>query len=68
MEPIIVQGYTSRIAALFYHALWKRKLLPPRRDKIGRRDEVDAAIRNLQAAVFLEVIDEVRSAAFTRTA
>ena len=69
MEPIITQGFTSRVVALFYAALQRRSLLSSlQRASTGRIEEIDEAIQSLTASQFLEVVEEVRIAAFTRDA
>jgi hypothetical protein len=68
MEPIVTQGFTSRIAALFYAALQRRFLLRPQLNSTGRFEEIDEAVRSLSAAHFLDIVEEIRLAAFTQEA
>jgi hypothetical protein len=69
MEPIITQGFTSRIVALFYAALERSSLLTTvSRDKSGRFEELDLVIQGLTATQFCDIVEEVRLAAFTRDA
>jgi hypothetical protein len=69
MEPIITQGFTSRVVALFYAALQRRSLLDSlQRNSTGRLDEVDATVQGLTASQFCDIVEEIRVAAFTRDA
>ncbi|KAF2024854.1 hypothetical protein EK21DRAFT_77790 [Setomelanomma holmii] len=66
MEPIITQGYTSRVASLFYAALRRRSLLSATiNSNAGRVDDIEDAMRSLTSAQFLAIIEEIRVAAFT---
>jgi len=66
MEPIVTQGFSSRVAALFYASLRRRSLLQGAAS--GRVEEVEEAIQGLHASQFLDLVEEIRLAAFTRDA
>jgi hypothetical protein len=69
MEPIVAQGFTSRVAALFYAALHRRSLLDSvQRGSTGRVEEMEDIVQGLTASQFLEIVEEIRVAAFTRDA
>lgn len=69
MEPIVTQGFTSRVVALFNAALQRRSLLSSvQRGSTGRLEEMDDVVRGLSVSQFLEIVEEIRVAAFTRDA
>lgn len=69
MEPIVTQGFTSRVVALFYAAMQRRSLLGSLQlDNTGRFEEIDEAMQSLSVSQFLEIVEEIRIAAFTRDA
>lgn len=68
MEPIVAQGYTSRITALFYSAMRRRGLLNTEVDVNGRKEVLDHTIEQLSPDDFLSLVEDVRTTAFTATA
>ena len=69
MEPIVTQGFTSRVVALFYAALQRRSFLNSiQQSSTGRIEEMDEAIAGLSVSHFLEIVEEIRVAAFTSDA
>ena len=68
MEPIIAQGFTSRVVAVFYACLQAKGLLFRRQERHGRKEDLDRAIKALSPDAFLEVVEEVRSLVFTSDA
>ena len=66
MEPIVAQGFTARVVALFYAAMQRRGyLIASNRDFFERMDHITDAISPLTPDQFLELVEDVRLAAFT---
>ena len=66
MEPIVAQGFTARIAALFYAAMRRRGYLTVR-SSICIENVADA-IAALSPTQFLQLVEDVRATAFTYSA
>ncbi|KAF1936991.1 hypothetical protein EJ02DRAFT_478313 [Clathrospora elynae] len=68
MEPVITQGFTSRITALLYEAMHRqgRLNIPP--VNYGRWEDLNTAVGALTAEQFNEAVEENRLRAFTRAA
>jgi hypothetical protein len=65
MEPIITQGFTARVVALFYIAMrYKGYLITSSRDFFKQIDYITNTISSLIPDQFLELIKDVRLAAF----
>ncbi len=67
IEPLILQSFTARIAALFYAAM-RRKGHITSLDKIKMMEELPNVIAHLTPDQFIELVEEVRIAAFTLNA
>ena len=66
MEPIIAQGFIVRVVALFYIVMRRKGyLITSSRDFFKRMDHVTNTISSLILDQFLELIEDVRLAAFT---
>ena len=69
LEPIVAQGFTARVLALFYTAMRRRGYLKDVGDlSFERPDEMDKIINNLSPTAYLQLVDDVRLSAFTLTA
>lgn len=68
MEPIVAQGFTARVVAIFYSCLQSRGLGTIRNEQHGRKEDLEGAIAQLTPDLFLEIVEEVRQHAFTRQA
>jgi hypothetical protein len=62
LEPLVVQGFTARVAALFYAAMRRRHLIHP---NLKSDDDAAAAISKLSPTHFNSLVEAVRLAAFT---
>ena len=68
MEPVVAQGFTSRVGALFCAAMRDRGLLPVDTERNPQREVVGNAVSRLSAPQFVELVEDVRSTAFTLSA
>jgi hypothetical protein len=71
LEPVVAQGFTSRVVALFYAAMRRRGLLctsDTLSASMERMEDVTAAIQLLTVEQFLSLVEEVRKVAFTPAA
>jgi hypothetical protein len=64
LEPVVLQGFTSRVCALFYAAMRRRKYIDVL-DGADAMDVVSEKIQFLTPAQFCELVEDVRIAAFT---
>jgi len=64
LEPLVAQGFTARVVALFYSAIRRRNYIPPGFvfDDI---EAVSDTIAALTPAQFNELVDDIRVTAFT---
>lgn len=67
MEPIVAQGFTARVTALFYAAMQRRGIWNPHTSDM-RHETIGTVIETLSTAQFLELVEDVRVTAFTRAA
>jgi hypothetical protein len=65
MEPVVTQGFTSRVTALFYDAMRQRGLLAGNMPITGHKGLLVDAIGVLTPEQFLELAEDVRGVAFT---
>ena len=65
MEPIIAQGFTSRVIPLFYDAMKRAGFL---HQSVEDVDSITEAIGGLTPAQFVGLVEDVRVTAFTRAA
>ena len=65
MEPIIAQGFTSRVIALFYDAMKRAGFL---HQSVEDVDSITEAIGGLTPAQFVGLVEDVRVTAFTKAA
>lgn len=66
LEPIVTQGFSSRVAALFYASLRRRRYLTGSDDDFFiNTSRIDNIIAVLEPAQFLEAVEDVRQSAFT---
>jgi len=64
MKPLVEQGFTARVTALFYTAMRRRGHLPSIND-VDPMGCTSAAIKDLTPEQFHALIEDVRTAAFT---
>jgi len=67
LDPLLLQSFTSRVAALFYDAMRSRGCIISL-DAVTARDDVGAAIERLTPSQFNELVEDVRVRAFTLSA
>ena len=65
LEPIVAQGFTARVVALFYASMRRQGHIEAGDDKTGRLEVVADAIRRLSVTQFLQLVEDVRITAFT---
>jgi hypothetical protein len=66
MEPIVAQGFTARVTALFYAAMRRRGHLPESNsNSLERIEFVNDAIGLLSPDQFLQLVEDVRVVALT---
>ena len=69
LEPIVAQSYTSRVVALFYAAMERRGYLVDRdAARLENPESMDEVIGKLTPVQYVELVEDVRVAAFTRDA
>ena len=69
LEPIVAQSYTSRVVALFYAAMERRGYLADgNAARLENLDSMDDAISKLTPVQYMELVEDVRVAAFTQEA
>jgi hypothetical protein len=61
IEPLVAQSFTSRVAALFYAAMRRRRYLT----EALSMDEITDMVGQLSPSQFIELVDDVRQNAFT---
>lgn len=67
-EPIVTQGFTARVAAMFYASMERHGWLSPDVGGSGRQEDISAEISNLTPDQFLVVVEDIRLVAFTKAA
>jgi hypothetical protein len=66
IEPIATQGFTARVVALFYSAMRTRGYLTGYdSDFFTHPDKIGTVISSLKPSEFLQLVEDVRLAAFT---
>ena len=66
LQPIVAQGFTARVVALFYAALRRSGHLPLNESvSLENPENVDKLISRLTTSQFLQAVEDVRLAAFT---
>lgn len=69
IEPIATQGFTGRVAALFYSAMQERGYFNGCNDNfLANTDYINEIISSLKPPQFLQLVEDVRLAAFTLNA
>jgi len=71
LEPVVAQGFTSRVLAMFYSAMRSGGFLrvdPDRPHRFEHMDTIDDALCRLTPRQYMELIEQVRESAFTLSA
>lgn len=64
IEPLVVQSFTARVAALFYAAMRRRGYITSL-EGVNAMDVASNTIQHLMSGQFAELIEDVRLSAFT---
>ena len=64
MEPLVIQGFNARVISLFYAAMTRHNLLSDAVDTAGI-DQVDVQIEKMTALEFNDLVEDIRTSAFT---